>query len=283
MDEGKGNDLIAQLRRRLERERSARLQAEGIAERVTRTLYDLNRMKTDFISTVSHEFRTPLTVIIGCARSLDRPEIAADPALRTELLRRIDDQAGRLHGMVEQILESSLLQRGEAEARIEPFDFHALAEDLAAAVRHNDVNVVIDTPTGLPFLVNDPNIVGHILKNLLDNAVKFSKPGGRCTLGARLEGSTFRFWVADEGVGMTPEELEHVFEPFWQADSSASRQFQGVGIGLHVVKLLTGVLGGRITVESELGSGTSFSVALPARLARSTRHTSHEIPTIPSS
>jgi signal transduction histidine kinase len=106
-------------------------------------------------------------------------------------------------------------------------------------------------------------MVGHILANLLGNAIKYSPSGTATTVGARTDARWFRFWVADQGVGMTSDQLEHIFEPFWQADSSLTRETGGVGLGLYLVTLLITALKGEISVESEPGKGTRFTVRLP--------------------
>ena len=121
----------------------------------------------------------------------------------------------------------------------------------------------LDIPSNLPLLMSDRDVVARILTNLMDNAVKHASAGKVCQIGARSTGSEFRFWVADQGQGMSPEQIQHIFEPFWQADSSMTRTAGGVGLGLYLVKLLASSLGGAISVESQVRAGSRFTVVLP--------------------
>jgi signal transduction histidine kinase len=259
------SELIARLRKRLEREKTARAEAEAIAETATAELYALNRMKTEFIATVSHELRTPLTSILGFAASLKRRELQERKELVEEAIDAIARNAERLHALIEQILSTSLFQVPDQDVRLTNFDFRVLTENLFEELDLRGCRLVLDVQEDLPRLDSDPAMVKQILVNLVDNAVKFSPPGGTCTLGAKADSNTFRFWVEDNGSGISPDHVKHIFEPFWQADSSTTRQVGGVGLGLHLARLIAQVLGGDIQVESEPNVRTRFSVVLRTR------------------
>jgi signal transduction histidine kinase len=259
------SELIARLRKRLEREKAARAEAEAIAETATAELYALNRMKTEFIATVSHELRTPLTSILGFASSLKRTELQQRSDLMAEAIDAIERNAERLHALIEQILSTSLFQMPDQDVHLISFDFREVVEGVLEELDLRGCEFVLDIQDDLPRMESDPMMLRQILMNLIDNAVKFSPPGGTCSVGARSESKAFTFWVEDHGLGIHPDQVEHVFEPFWQADSSTTRQVGGVGLGLHLARLMAQVLGGDIEIESEPNVRTRVSVVLRAR------------------
>jgi signal transduction histidine kinase len=232
-------------------------------QETVRRLHELDRMKTDFVSVASHEMRTPLTTIIGVAKSLKQPGIADDAELRNELLGSMERQGDRLLGLVDELLQTARLETGSGEPHLEPFDFGMLTDEVAAMAELGSLTFKLDIPPDLPLLMSDRDVVGKILTNLVDNAVKHASAGMVCHIGARSTGTEFRFWVADQGRGMSPEQIQHIFEPFWQADTSMTRTAGGVGLGLYLVKLLASSLGGAISVESQVRAGSRFTVVLP--------------------
>lgn len=254
-------NLVEALRVRLERERKARRDAESIAERATRELYALSRVKTEFLATVSHELRTPLTAIMGFTEILKR-ELDAHKELRADYLERISKHARRLSRLVDRLLEAARLQAGQGSADHRQFDFAELAEGVIGDIDLQGAVVKIAVPKDLPQLASDPEVIRQVLTHLLENAVKFSPPGGTCTIGAGRDGNILKFWVQDDGIGLAPEDVEHAFEPFWQADSTDARRFAGVGLGLYLVKLLVEMVNGRLEIESSSGSGTKVTVVI---------------------
>jgi signal transduction histidine kinase len=124
--------------------------------------------------------------------------------------------------------------------------------------------VHVDLADDMPDLHTDRQLLGRVLSNLLDNALKYSPDGKRCEVGARPEGPEhILFWVRDHGIGIDPEQIDRIFDRFYQVDSSSTRRFAGAGLGLSMVRDLAGALGGTITVESEAGDGSMFRVRLP--------------------
>jgi two-component system phosphate regulon sensor histidine kinase PhoR len=220
-------------------------------------------MKSDFVSMASHELRTPLTSILGFVKTLQQAELGDDPELRDEFLTRMERQSDRLLRLVDQLLQAARLQTEGAEPKIERFDFTYLAREVVSAVEEDGAHVVSDLPRELPQLWSDRGMVEYILTNLLGNALKYSRPGGKVTIGARNSVGNFRFWIEDEGPGIDPPALEHLFKPFWQADTSLTRSVGGVGLGLYIVKQFTLALRGDVIVESKVGVGTRFTVVLP--------------------
>ena len=249
---------------RVLRDQAAKLETLLSRERETvQALRDLDRMKSDFVSMASHELRTPLTSITGFIKTLQQPEHDDDPVLRREFLGRMERQAERLLRLVDQLLQAARLQTAGAEPKFESFDFVGLVREVAATVDDRGTQLVLDLPSDLPHPSSDRAMVGYILANLLGNATKFSEPGGKVTLGARNAMGSFSFWVKDEGPGIDAAELEHLFDPFWQADSSSTRATGGVGLGLYLVKQLTTALRGEVRVDSKVGEGTKFTVLIP--------------------
>ena len=231
-----------------------------------RRLQELDRMKSEFISTASHEMRTPLTTIIGVAKSLRQPQFAEDGELREEFLGRLESQGDRLLHLVDQLLRTARLEGQRAAPEIESFDFSVLAHEVVGRMDTGDVSIEFDLPENLPDMISDREMVGQMLANLVSNATKYSTPGTACKVSARDGEGAFRFAVEDRGLGISEQQMEHIFEPFWQADSSSTRERGGVGLGLYLVQLLVSALGGEIAVESHVGRGSRFTITLPNRI-----------------
>ncbi|MET0283669.1 MAG: ATP-binding protein [Polyangiales bacterium] len=227
-------------------------------------LAELDRAKTDFFSNVSHEFRTPLTLILGpVEQALSRP----DSALAGDELELVRRNTLRLYKMVNSLLDFSRVEAGRAQARFVPTDLSALTANLASHFRSAAESA------GLTFLVDcaplpEPIYVDHemwekIVLNLLSNAVKFTHRGRvRVELRGRQGDAVLR--VEDSGVGIAASELPHVFERFYRVAESHGRSHEGTGIGLALARELITLHGGTVSARSELGVGTTFEVVLPA-------------------
>lgn len=237
--------------------------------RVNMALFEGNRLKSEFLSTMSHELRDPLNSIIGFSEVL----LAADNL--TERQHRyagnIMSSGQRLMALINDILELAKLEAGKMRLHPEPLNPAAVCEHAAALARPQaekkniDVRVVAD-PNG-PAARQDIGKVHQILGNLLSNAVKFTPEGGWVTLKAACDGNDLVFTVSDTGVGIAPEEQELIFEKFRQAANPMTREQGGTGLGLSIVRELAKLLGGDVTVQSELGRGSTFTVRIAARLA----------------
>jgi PAS domain S-box-containing protein len=243
-------------RRRAERER----------ERLIRDLEQANRVKADFMATMSHELRTPMNAIIGYADLLEAgvPEPIGEAALGQ--VRRIRLSARHLLQIIDEILTFSSIEAGRSPVQLESLVLGELLEEVAAIIEplsterglrfHADLD-------GVPEVVHtDPRKLRQILLNLLGNAVKFTDDGA-VVLRARDGGGRLVLEVHDTGIGMAESDLSSAFEPFWQADQSATRSSGGTGLGLAITRRLVELLGGEIRVESEVGRGTTFTVSLP--------------------
>jgi signal transduction histidine kinase len=250
------NELLAEQAERLER-----LLEKEVA--TVDELRELNRMKGEFVAVVSHELRTPVTALIGYAKTLRQTEFAEDPGMRTEFLERMERQGERLLRLVENLLTTAKLESEELAISVGRVLFEDLIREVVEGLGTESTRVKVAVPNDLPVLHTDRELLGRIVSNLLDNALKYSPDGTPCELGARGEGSGLAFWVRDEGIGIDPTELTRIFDRFYQVDSSATRKFRGAGLGLSMVRDLVGALGGRIEVESAPGAGSSFTVHLP--------------------
>ena len=228
----------------------------------------LEQMRTEFVSTVSHELRTPLAAIYGAAMTLRRSDVDLDDDQRAKLLDVVSGEADRLARTVNDILWASRLDSDSLQVAVQNCEPLSLVHDVMQAQEvHLDRahELVLTAEPGLPLVVGDPDKVGRVLINLVDNAVKYSPDGGRVTVAVTRTASHVRFSVTDEGLGIPPAELRRVFEKFYRLDPNMTRGVGGTGLGLYICRELVRRMDGRIWVESEgLGRGSTFSVELPA-------------------
>ncbi|HEX9942574.1 MAG TPA: HAMP domain-containing sensor histidine kinase [Thermoanaerobaculia bacterium] len=243
---------------------AAALDTAALVEELSRA----NRLKDEFLATLSHELRNPLNVIVGYAEVLSRDATAQKlPVVRkaVEAIRRNAHTQARL---VSDLLDLSRLQTGKLAVQRHPVQLAPLVADAAEAVRDETelkrIELRVETPEEPLLAEADPVRVQQIVWNLLHNAVKFTPGGGRVTLRLEREGDEARLTVADTGQGVDPALLPGLFEMFSQAVPRASRRHAGLGIGLALVQQLAGLHGGRVLAESEgPGRGARFSVWLP--------------------
>lgn len=241
--------------------------------RVNMALYESNRLKSDFLATMSHELRTPLNSIIGFSEVLLGAENLTDKQHR--YAGNIMTAGRHLLTLINDILELAKLEAGKMRLHVETVDLARLCEAAAAQVRpladkkNIDVKVIVDAPITAR---QDAGKLNQILANLLSNAVKFTPDGGRVILRAALEKNPksqqeeLVLTVQDTGVGIAPEEQELVFEKFRQAANPLTREQGGTGLGLSIVREMAKLLGGDVSLQSELGRGSIFTVRVAARL-----------------
>lgn len=232
-----------------------------------------NRAKSQFLATMSHEIRTPLNGIIGLTR------LVLDQPLTGEVRRQldlIDRSAQSLLALVNDILDVSKIEAGQMEIERVPFDLHELVQDLATLYRlratEKSLLFRIRMDPSVPqHVLADPTRLRQVLVNLLGNALKFTSSGwiGLEVRAAREEAAwVLDFTVTDTGVGIPTEVQPQLFTPFMQADSSTSRQFGGTGLGLSIVRQLVDLMGGVVSVTSQQGRGSRFTVSLPVLAAQ---------------
>jgi PAS domain S-box-containing protein len=227
----------------------------------------LDTMRTEFVSTVSHELRTPLAAIYGAAMTLRRSDVALDERQRGQLLDVVSSEADRLARTVNDILWAARLDTETLYVDVQGCDPLALAQDVVAAQRaHLDRahELTLTADGDLPLVSGDPDKVGRILINLIDNGIKYSPDGGRVDIAVRRFGSHVRFSVADQGLGVPQTEQRRVFEKFYRLDPHMTRGVGGTGLGLYICRELARRMEGRIWVDSAgVGRGSTFHVELP--------------------
>lgn len=234
-------------------------------------LEQANRLKSDFLATMSHEFRTPLNIIIGYTQIvLDETEEKTGAGFAAEhvrMLQRVDRSARELLDLITALLDVSRLEAGQRPLDVREIRLHELLEEIETETgellrRKPGLHLVWPLKVALPPLHTDRAKLKVMLKNLIGNAVKFTEQG-QVMLNVAVNNGEFEFCVMDTGVGIAPEVMPVIFEMFRQGDSLATRRHEGVGLGLYIVKRLVGLLGGRIEVESEVGHGSTFRVWIP--------------------
>lgn len=214
---------------------------------------------------LAHELRTPLNSVIGYAHLLEDELSGPLTTLQSDRVRRLRQAGEHMLHLVQQILEFAGLESGRAQVRIERADVDALAQEAASFVeplaRQKGLEVNVQTHAGRD-IETDPVRVRQILVNLLANAIKFTDHG-RVSVRAHVADDTALFQVQDTGMGITPPQLEHLFEAFWRAPASQSAAPPGTGLGLAVARELSRLLGGDLTVASVEGQGSTFTLRLP--------------------
>lgn len=235
---------------------------------------DASRAKSMFLATMSHEIRTPLTLVLGAGEVLEDTPL---DEFQLDLVRRVRRSGLQLSGLVDGILDFSRIEADQLELASTAFDLHDLVDDLVDAYTTGAAarGIAFDhrREPGVPrTVVGDSCRLRQVLGNLLDNAVKFTHEGGvsLAVRPARVAGDgtdpgaeAVEFVVADTGIGICPEDLPSVFESFRQVDGSSTRRYGGVGLGLAICRELTQLMGGSLTVTSELGQGSVFVARVP--------------------
>jgi len=222
--------------------------------------------RADFVATASHELRTPLAAVYGAARTLLREDVEIGPENRTVFLRMIEQETARLTGIVNQILLAGELAGGDLRTDDTACDLREIVADVVDEVRIHapeEVRLDLRESDGLPAVRCDPERLRQVLLNLLDNAVKYSPDGGDVDVELRADDDGAQILVRDRGLGIPAVEQERIFERFYRLDPSLTRGVGGSGLGLYISRELVRRMGGSLSVESELGEGSVFTVELP--------------------
>jgi signal transduction histidine kinase len=237
--------------------------------RANLALYESNRLKGDFLATMSHELRTPLNSILGFSEVLGSGDGLTEKQLRW--VGNIRSSGEQLLALINDILDLAKIEAGKMEVRPSEFSVYDVCEGLLTMFRPMAEKKNIDMrgalTAGMPLLRQDVVKFRQILSNLLSNAVKFTPEGGRVQLKAEADGNHIVITVGDTGVGIAADEQELVFEKFRQAGNPLTREHAGTGLGLSIVRELSKLLGGEVTLQSELGRGSTFTVRLPLHLS----------------
>ncbi|WP_026532727.1 sensor histidine kinase [Arthrobacter sp. H41] len=227
---------------------------------ITRT----EEIRNDFVANVSHELKTPVGAISLLAETIH--EAAEDEAAVRRFAQRMHKESARLSALVQDIIELSRLQGADVVRRGKPVNINTV---IAEAVDRNKlpaeskrIDIVVGGSVALP-VFGDPDLLMTAFRNLIDNAIRYSPEGTRVGVGLRSRDGLVQVSVTDQGAGITPEEQERIFERFYRIDAARSRQTGGTGLGLSIVKHVVSNHGGEVTVWSQAGQGSTFTVRLP--------------------
>ena len=231
-------------------------------------LEQASRLKSQFLANMSHEFRTPLNAILGYTHMLLQGVAGELPASVKRQLTRIDSNGRHLLTIINEILDITRIEAGKMPMQITEFNLNELVPEVMAeldpVIARSKLSVVPRLATEPPIVQSDRQKVKQIVVNLLSNAIKFTHQGGiDVTVGTRPEEGVSFIEVKDTGIGIAPEHHDKIFEDFRQVDDSPSRQYGGTGLGLAICRRLASALGGRITLRSTIGEGSTFALTIP--------------------
>jgi signal transduction histidine kinase len=237
----------------------------------------LNDLKSNFVSSVSHELRAPIASVRLMAEGLEREKIK-EPEKQKEYFRFIGQECRRLSALVENVLDFSRIEQGRKQYEFEPTDVIKLVEETVKVMEpyalEKNVSLVLQLDSQLstlsPQLEVDGRAIQQALVNLIDNAVKHSPARSAVTIGLDVQKMKAQLWVEDHGPGIPKKEHEKIFERFYRLGSELRRETQGVGIGLSIVKHIVEAHGGRVIVQSEIGKGSRFTIEMPTNVEHST-------------
>ncbi len=226
-----------------------------------------NEAKEEFLGFVSHELKTPLNLVIGYTAMIQDKAFGEIAPAQEQALGKVLQNCNDLLAMIDGLLNASKAQADTFHIETHQFNLKHLFDELRSKYDFHigkELTLIWNCPSELPAIKSDREKLGHILQNLINNAVKFTN-GGHITISARYvpDAQAMNVKVADTGIGIQKELLPSIFEMFRQVDSSETRSFGGVGVGLYIVKKYTDMLGGKIEVESEPDRGSTFTVTIP--------------------
>ncbi|MGB3338106.1 MAG: PAS domain-containing sensor histidine kinase [Devosia sp.] len=232
-----------------------------------RAAEEASSAKSRFLATIGHELRTPLNAVVGFSEMMTSGIGGELSTTHREYAGLIHQSGKHLLEVVRMLLDMSKIEAGKFELQTEPFMVEDMVEPCFNMVEtmasEQQVTLVADIAAGMPMLVADERACRQILLNLLSNAIKFSHPGGLVTVSLKRQGQSLNLSVSDQGVGMAPEALNRIGEPFFQVQDGLSRRYEGTGLGLSIVKGLVDLHQGTLRAMSEIGAGTTVTVLLP--------------------
>lgn len=230
-----------------------------------RSQEEANRLKAEVVSTLAHELRTPLTSIKGYSTMLLMEEASFSPETQREFLKIIDEECNVLEDLIHDLLESSMIDAGFLRLEVQPVRLPRLVREVVADFMHrsDDHRFVVDFPSDFPLVEADPQRITQVLRNLIDNAVKYSPDGGLVVVRGQVLSSEVVISVADQGVGIAPEHLNRLFEKFFRVKTGLGRHVVGTGLGLPISRAIVESHGGRIWAESQVGQGTTLYFTIP--------------------
>jgi len=241
---------------------NARLRDELLA---VQTLEEANRLKAELISTLAHEMRTPLTSIKGYSTALLMEDVNFGIEAQREFLQIVDEECDVLEEIIHDLLESSIIDAGLLKLEPQPVMLPRLAQSVVHDIsrRSHRHRLLADFPPDFPIIDADANRIGQVLRNLIDNAIKYSPDGGLIVVRGEVREGAVTVSVADQGIGIAPEHLNRLFERFFRVRSGLGDRVVGSGLGLPIARTIVESHGGQIWAESQLGEGTTMFFTLP--------------------
>jgi signal transduction histidine kinase len=250
---------------------------------MARQLAELERLRAEFVGVASHELKTPINVIIGYLELLQEGIYGELTPKQKEILGTIGKQANSLTRLVKRLLDISRFEASGGKLEVRDVDLqrllHTLESSFSVLAMQRDISFSVEHGDDLPGkVVWDEDRINEVLGNLLSNAFKFTPRGGKVALSVQRSDGKLVVTVNDTGAGISPEQLPHIFDKFYQADNQAQAATKGTGLGLAIAKEVVEAHGGQISVESTVGEGTTFVVTLPVEAsgARRRREAAHE-------
>ena len=259
--EGKVEDRTIMLRETLAQlEKSKNELAESLQKEK-----ELGDLKTRFVSTVSHEFRTPLGAILSSSYLLNQYIERRDFEKCARHITKITESVKHMSSMLEDLLSLGKLEEGLIQAKFEPFEFNKFVTELVAEMQEltkKEQKIILNTSDGIE-ATTDKRLLKNVLLNLIGNAIKFSEEAMAIHVNCETADDTLSISVTDSGIGISEEDKEHLFERFFRAHNAAN--IQGTGLGLHIISKYLELLHGNISIESELGKGSIFTITIPIK------------------
>jgi signal transduction histidine kinase len=235
-------------------------------EQALHKLSELTQLKANFIANISHELRTPLTHLKGYLELLLTDAFGLIPDEQKQILTIMKQSSDRLGQLIEDLILFSTAERGQINLHIQPIDIVKVIDKSVRRyeekAKEKRIIFQVSCPSELPLIQADPDKINWVIDQLLDNAIKFTNPGGMVLLGCDKERYLIRISVTDTGIGIPKERLGELFEPFHQLDGSSTRRYGGTGLGLALVKKIVEAHGSTVRVKSEVGKGSCFDFLL---------------------
>ncbi|BFM40940.1 hypothetical protein OLK001_28660 [Synechocystis sp. LKSZ1] len=266
--------LNAELEERVTQRTQDLQQREAILQRLNEELLQANRLKDEFLAMISHELRTPLNAILGMTEALQEEIFGPLTAKQNQALQTVEQSGNHLLNVISDILDLSKIEAGQMELALEPTSIYTICEQSLALVRpqaqKKRIHLQTQLPPHLPLLTLDQRRCCQALTNILNNAVKFTPAQGTIQLTVSYRPAEashtvghLHFAVQDTGIGIAPDNLDRVFQPFIQVDGALNRRYEGTGLGLALVKQIVELHGGHVGVTSEMGVGSCFWFDIP--------------------
>lgn len=223
------------------------------------------RLRSEVMATLSHQLRMPLSAIKGYTTALLLDEINWPEEKRTEFLHLVEDECDNMQGMIKELLDSSLIDVGQLTLERQPVRLQHFVREISAEFqrRYESHRLVIDIPQDFPILELDLRWIKQVFRNIIDNAIKYSPQGGLVVIRGEARAVNVVMSIADQGVGISPEDLIPLFEKYFRVRSTNGLHVPGTGLGLPVARAIVEAHGGRIWAESKLGEGTTLYFSLP--------------------